>query len=158
MISERDHQQSLSPQDITNIVEAAPERLAKLYELDLATIWQRCLETCIGDLLGDTEGTVGAEMTLGEFYQTADPSEAMLIRLKELGNSMIQKESRDLPVDIGLAIYLTSIATGQVRLGKWISQASVEILRPAFGFLRNGRWIDEETLAIHRQALGSNAE
>lgn len=149
---------SLRDQDIDGMMAAAPERMAKLYELDIASIWQRCLACPIGELLsvgnGDCESA--GHLTLRELHTQRDPSHEFLIRLKQFGNSLIQRESQDLPLEVGLAIYLTSIALARVRLGKSISNAPMETLRAGYKFLQENEWMDESSLAILGQAFSEN--
>jgi hypothetical protein len=71
---------------------------------------------------------------------------------KRFGNARVDRETLEVSSELGLAIYLASIATARVRLQVSISRSPKESLGSGYPWLLAREWLDEPTRETVRRA------
>ncbi|MCA9246980.1 MAG: sigma-70 family RNA polymerase sigma factor [Planctomycetales bacterium] len=128
---------------------ARPDQVVKFLDLDCPQVWQRCLRTSVGELL---DSQFDEDCSFGELLALPRPPRELLVRMKQFGNLQIQKQAGEIPSEVGLAIYLASIAAAFVRLQERISQSPSQVLTHGFQWLLEAGWLDEATTELIVQA------
>lgn len=138
-----------SPWNAGELASIWSHQLAAPVEFDLTYIEKKRPESL--NTLHSLQGSAIANFH--DLFHHPRPPIELLRSTKEFAKSSRNRPEAPLPEEIATLLYLLSIATAMIRLGRRITKLDGQGLRHAMQWALDQPWIDDETRKLLREGL-----